>query len=118
MKSTAPTEEDADCARRSGLDALLSGASSAVGATGFNVTWTNLQDQPRRSYKGMSIAEITRTMPRMLDAAIANQLNLIVRPLGADVWFIQLDDLRAEQLARIAPRIFLILETSPGNHQA
>ena len=56
---------------------------ASVGATGFNVTWTNLQDQPRRSHKGMSIAEITRAMPRMLDAAIADTLNLIVRPLAA-----------------------------------
>ena len=91
---------------------------ASVGATGFNVTWTNLQDQPRRSRKGMSVAEITRAMPRMLDAAIADTLNLIVRPYGRDVWFIQLDDLKAEQLHDLAPRIFLILETSPGNHQA
>ena len=91
---------------------------ASVGATGFNVTWTNLQDQPRRSRKGISVAEITRAMPKILDAAIADTLNLIVRPYGRDVWFIQLDDLKAEELQRLAPRIFLILETSPGNHQA
>ena len=91
---------------------------ASVGATGFNVTWTNLQDQPRRSHKGITVAQITRAMPRMLDAAIADTLNLIVRPYGRDVWFIQLDDLKAEQLPRIATGIFLILETSPGNHQA
>ena len=91
---------------------------ASVGATAFNVTWTNLQDQPRRSLKGITVAQITRTMPRMLDAAIADTLNLIVRPYGPNVWFVQLDDLKAEQLQRLAPRIFLILETSPGNHQA
>ena len=101
----------------SGARAMLE-AFASVGATGFNVTWTNLQDQPRRSHKGITVAQITRAMPRMLDAAIADTLNLIVRPYGRDVWFIQLDDLTAEQLPRLAPRIFLILETSPGNHQA
>jgi hypothetical protein len=90
---------------------------ASVGATGFNVTWTNLQDQPRRSRKGMSFAELRAAIPRMLDAATADQLNLIVRPLGPKVWFIQLDDLKAEQLQRLAPRIFLALETSPENFQ-
>jgi hypothetical protein len=52
----------------------------------------------------------------MLNAAADDQLNLIVRPYGHDVWFIQLDDLKADQLARLAPRILLILETSPGKH--
>ena len=32
--------------------------------------------------------------------------------------FIQLDDLKADQLARLAPAVFLTLETSPGNFQA
>jgi RepB DNA-primase from phage plasmid len=91
-------------------------AFASVGATHFNVTWTTLQDEPRRSRKGMSIAEITRALPAMLDAATRDQLNLIMRPYGPDVWFIQLDDLKTGQLARLAPRIFLILETSPGKH--
>ena len=32
--------------------------------------------------------------------------------------FIQLDDLKADQLPRVAPAVFLTLETSPGNFQA
>ena len=59
-----------------------------------------------------------RTLPAMLDAAPARQRNVIVRPHGAGVTFIQLDDLKAEALARLAPAVFLILETSPGNFQA
>jgi hypothetical protein len=90
----------------------------SVGATGFNVEWTTLQDEHHRSRKGVNLLELRRAIPGMLDAAIADQLNLIVRPLGPKVWFIQLDDLKAEQLDRLAPRIFLMLETSPGNHQA
>lgn len=45
----------------------------SVGATGFNVTWTTIADQPRRSHKGMSSAEITRSMPGVLDAAPLNR---------------------------------------------
>jgi hypothetical protein len=41
-----------------------------------------------------------------------------VRPHGPGATFIQLDDLKADQLARLAPAVFLILETSPGNFQA
>jgi hypothetical protein len=52
---------------------------ASVGATSFNMTWTNVQDQPRRSRKGMSFADLRAAIPRMLDAAIASQLNLIVR---------------------------------------
>jgi hypothetical protein len=44
--------------------------------------------------------------------------NLIVRPTGADVCFVQLDDLSAEQLDRVRPAAFLIHSTSPGNFQA
>ena len=43
---------------------------------------------------------------------------MIVRPHGPGVTFIQLDDLKADKLARLAPAVFLILETSPGNFQA
>jgi hypothetical protein len=44
--------------------------------------------------------------------------NVIVRPHGPTVTFIQLDDLKAANLARVAPAVFLLLETSPGNFQA
>jgi hypothetical protein len=63
------------------------------GAARFNVTWTNSAGEPRLSRKGVGSAEITRTMPAMLDAAIADRLNLFVRPYGRGVSFIQLDDL-------------------------
>jgi hypothetical protein len=93
-------------------------AFGSVGATRFNVTWTTSAGQPRRSRKGIGLADLTRTLPAMLDAATAGRLNLIVRPYGPGVSFIQLDDLAAGKLARLAPAMFLIIETSPGNHQA
>src|SRR5450755_2471324 len=54
----------------------------------------------------------------MLDASRATKRNIIVRPYGPGVTLIQLDDLKCDQLARVAPAVFLTLETSPGNFQA
>jgi RepB DNA-primase from phage plasmid len=92
-----------------------------VGATSFNLTWTNSAGEPRRSRKGVSLAELVRAMPGMLDRATANRLNLIVRPYGPAVSFIQLDDLTADKLDRLPrnpPAQFLLIQTSPGSYQA
>jgi hypothetical protein len=66
----------------------------------------------------MRLAELARTLPAMLDSAPGKQRNVIVRPHGPAVTFIQLDDLKVGNLTRIAPAVFLTLETSPGNFQA
>jgi hypothetical protein len=44
--------------------------------------------------------------------------NLIIRPISEDTVFVQLDDLSAGQLERVRAVSFLIVATSPGNHQA
>jgi RepB DNA-primase from phage plasmid len=44
--------------------------------------------------------------------------NLIIRPSGTSVSFVQLDDLKADQLDRLRPAAFIIHSTSPGNYQA
>jgi hypothetical protein len=45
--------------------------------------------------------------------------NVIIRPTGPNVAFIQLDDLKTpEQLERVRPAAFIIHATSPGNYQA
>jgi hypothetical protein len=54
----------------------------------------------------------------MLDAAPAKQRNVIVRPHGPTVSFVQLDDMKSGTMERLAPAVFLALETSPGNFQA
>jgi hypothetical protein len=89
---------------------------ASVGANRFAVTWTDSAGEPNRARK-MHLAEITRTMPGMLDAATESRLNVIVRPYGTGTGFIQLDDLDAGKLAATAPPMFLTLETSPGNMQ-
>jgi RepB DNA-primase from phage plasmid len=93
-------------------------AFASVGATCFDLTWTTRAGAKEFFCRGLSLAELSRTLPAMLDAAIAKQQNLIVRPHGDGVTFIQLDDLKAGQLSRIAPAVFLALQTSPGNFQA
>lgn len=91
---------------------------ASVGATRFDVTWTTLAGDKEWFRRSVSLADLARTLPAMLDNAPGKQRNVIVRPHGPAVTFIQLDDLSTANLARLAPAVFLILETSPGNFQA
>jgi hypothetical protein len=118
---------------------------SSVGAERFYLTWTNSDGKPRRPRSlrrtlqahggplphtentdwlnaihiaGISAADLNRTIPALLDTAQADRLNLTVRPRGTGVRFIQLDDLKADKLPHLAAAMFLIIETSSGNHQA
>jgi hypothetical protein len=91
---------------------------TSVGATRCDVTRTTRAGKKEWFRRGMPLADFARTLPAMLDAASAAEHNLILRPHGPGVSFIQLDDLAAARLSRLAPAVFLILETSPGNHQA
>src|SRR5271165_1163353 len=91
---------------------------ASVGADHFDVTRTTAAGDKDWFRRGVSLADLARTLPAMLDAAIAEQRNVIVRPHGAGVSFLQLDDLAADQLPALRPAVFLTLETSPGNFQA
>jgi hypothetical protein len=91
---------------------------ASVGAIRFDVTWTTIAGDKEFFRRSVSLADLTRTLPAMLDRAPGKQRNVIVRPHGPSVTFIQLDDLKADNLPRLAPAVFLILETSPGNFQA
>ena len=58
-------------------------------------------------------------MPFLVESAFRRQNNVIVRPHHPrPVFLIQLDDLNEAAIARLQPVAFLILNTSPGNHQA
>jgi hypothetical protein len=98
---------------RAMLDVFVS-----VGADRFDVTWTNAAGDQERFRRNLSPVELTRTLHEILGDAIRRQRNLIVRPRGPGVTFIQLDDLKADQLPPLAPTVFLTIETSPGNFQA
>src|SRR6185436_228076 len=60
---------------------------ASVGATRFDVTWTTRNGQPRRFREAVRLADLTRTIPAMLDEATAKERSLIVRPHGPGVTF-------------------------------
>ena len=93
-------------------------AFASVGAVRFDVTWTDAAGDKQRFRRGVPLAELTRAMPAIIADTTSRRHNVIVRPEGPGVTFIQLDDLEAPALQRLAPAVFLTLETSPGNHQA
>ena len=91
---------------------------ASVGATHFDLTLTSRSGAKESFRRGVTLADLSRALPSLLDSATRKQRNVIVRPHGLGVSFIQLDDLKADTLARLAPAVFLILKTSPANFQA
>jgi hypothetical protein len=89
----------------------------SVGVTRFDVTLTNAAGEKDSFRRNVSLSDLRRSLPGILDAAAATQRNVIVRPHSPNIVFVQLDDLKADQLTPLAPAVFLILATSPGNHQ-
>jgi len=103
---------------------------TSVGATSFVVTKTDLNQQLIWG-KTYPAEEVRRLMPAMVRTAAMRKSvqlpdgetmmageNLIIRPTGPGVAFVQLDDLNSEQLDRVRPAVFIIHATSPGNHLA
>jgi hypothetical protein len=108
---------------------------SSVGATRFNVTFLDLLGRkthyfPLRTPPSMQynlpswIAHAASRKPCVAEdgTTILAGENLVIRPVcripETAVTFVQLDDLKAEQLERVRQASFLIFSTSPGNHQA
>lgn len=103
---------------------------TSVGATSFVVTKTDV-DQNKIWGKPYSPRELREKLPAMVRTAadrkpyyseeakmVSAGENLIVRPTGPEMAFVQLDDLSVGQLDRVRDAAFLIIATSPGNHQA
>lgn len=102
----------------------------SVGAYSFVVTKTDIQQKLKwgKTYFTWQVREKLPSMVRT--AALRRPVtledgqtvmageNLIIRPTGPNVAFVQLDDLSAEQLDRVRPAVFIIHATSLGNHQA
>jgi hypothetical protein len=82
---------------------------ASVGADRFDVTRTTAAGDKDWFRRSVSLADLARTLPAMLDAATADQRNVIVRPHGPGVSFLQLDDLAADQLPALRPAVFLTL---------
>jgi hypothetical protein len=103
---------------------------TSVGADSFVVTKTDIL-QAVKWGKSYSAAEVRERLPAMVRTAAIRRPckisdtqtvmageNLIIRPTGPGVAFIQLDDLNADQLDRVRPAVCIIHATSPGSHQA
>ena len=103
---------------------------TSVGARSFVVTKTDVNQQLLWG-KTYQTGDLHRLMPAMVRTAAIRKPcqtpegetvtageNLIIRPTGLGVAFVQLDDLNSEQLDRVRPAVFIIHATSPGNHQA
>lgn len=100
-------------------------AFASVGVSVFDLTLTNIKEDKRgrqevRGYeKNQSLAEIRRSMPRLMANAARQQNNIIIRPHNPPgVAVIQLDDLDTGKIGRLAQHSFMVICTSPGNHQA
>jgi len=91
---------------------------ASVGADAFDLTVTTRQGAKVRFQRSAPLEQLRRIMPAQLDAAVRQEHNVIVRPRGRGVVFIQLDDLGADAMQRVQSVSFLGLETSPGNFQA
>ena len=90
---------------------------ASLGVHSFDVTRTDV-DGYKCDYRAAQNLEVLRRgMPSLLGTAIERRQNLIVRPKGARGELVQLDDLDASGLERARSVAFLILATSPGNHQ-
>lgn len=102
---------------------------TSVGAQSFVVTKTDI-NQKLIWGKTYQAGDLQRLMPAMVRTAAIRKPcetpegevmageNLIIRPSGPNVAFVQLDDLNSEQLDRVRPAVFIIHATSPGNYQA
>ena len=84
----------------------------------FDLTTTDVDGHKRSFRRTVGFAALRQAMPRMVDVANRNQHNLIVRPRRGRFELVQLDDLSGNMVERMRVAAFMILATSPGNHQA
>ena len=103
---------------------------TSVGARSFLLTKLDLLQQKIWA-KPYTSAELRDTLPAIMRTAeirkpiavsegnvmLAGE-NVIIRPTGHGVTFVQLDDLSLDQIGRVTPASFAIIETSPRNYQA
>ena len=93
---------------------------ASVGVRTFDLTFTDIDGRKRGFRRAWPVEEVRRSMrSTLIQSCVARGTNIIVRPYCPPrALLIQLDDLDATALARVASAAFLVLATSPGNHQA
>lgn len=91
---------------------------AGVGVRCFDVTETDLDGQ-KCNFRPTQKLELVRSWLSFgMASAIQHQRNVIVRPRGATVALVQLDDLAGMTVERVRGAAFLILTTSLNNYQA
>jgi hypothetical protein len=93
-------------------------AFASVGATRFDLTFTDAAGVKVAFRGNRTLAELRPALAGILAQADERQHNVIVRPRRSTAALIQLDDLDASAVERLRPVSFLVLHTSPGNYQA
>ena len=107
---------------------------ASCGAESFFVTKTELEWPGHKQVKwGKEYLadDLRRLMPAMVRTAAIRRSyqlpdgermmageNVIIRPIGQGVAFVQLDDLNVEQLDRVRPAVFIIHATSQATTKA
>jgi hypothetical protein len=107
---------------------------ASCGAQSFVITKTKLEWPGHKEVKWgktYSLDELRQRLPAMVRMSARREEetvpdgrrvsageNLIMRPFGRNVAFIQLDDLAEEQLDKLRDAACIIHTTSPGNFQA
>jgi len=90
---------------------------ASVGACRFDLTRKDLAGN--QCYRaGLSLDALCGWMPSLIERARERKQNLIVRPNRDLAELVQLDDLCESKLEPVREAAFLVLRTSPGNHQA
>lgn len=93
---------------------------ASVGADRFDVTLTSLQGEKIRYRPNLELGDVKYKISKSLELAKEYQQNIIIRPRVSDKarFFVQLDDLKNNQILKVQQAALLTLETSPGNFQA
>jgi DNA invertase Pin-like site-specific DNA recombinase len=91
---------------------------ASAGATHFDVTFLDIDGEKCGFRKEQTARQLRNSLPHLLPGLTERKQSLVIRPYGERIHFVQLDDLDYEQLKPLATVACLILQTSPGNHQA
>jgi RepB DNA-primase from phage plasmid len=103
---------------RAGGRASSTDTFASLGVNVFDVTETDIDGHKQVFRRDQRVEQLRWWMPHLMASAMEHQRNLIVRPKGAIVELVQLDDLNPAGLDRVKAIAFLILTTSPENYQA
>jgi hypothetical protein len=93
-------------------------AFASVGAHRFDVTFLDIDGGKRGFRPEQSVTQLRYSLSKLLPGLMERRNSLVVRPHGAHVTLVQLDDLDAAALSRLESVALLTLRTSPANHQA